>query len=236
MTGGTGMPGRSGMNQGSGMNNQNDYDDNDDNGYDDYDDNDYDDMNDRDVMSEENGYDNMVDANVEELVNDFRKLWEQHVVWTRMAVMGLVHDLPETDLILQRLLRNPLDFAAALQPFYGDEVAKNFANLLTQHLMIAAELVRAAKAGNSNDVSDADQRWRQNAEEMADFLASINSEWNEEDWNAMLEEHLDLLSKNVADMLSGNYEESIQGFDDIEDQALEMADVMADGIMMQFMD
>ena len=226
MNQGTTMPGGSGMNRGNGMNVQNNYNNNEDN---------YN-MNTRRVISEDDDYENMIDPNVEELVSDFRKLWEQHVEWTRMAIMGIVHDLPETDLIIQRLLRNPLDFAAAMQPFYGDEVAKNFANLLTEHLMIAAELVRAAKAGNSSEVSDADRRWRQNADEMADFLAGINSEWNEEDWNAMLDEHLDLLSKNVADMLSGDYEESIQGFDDIENQALEMADVMADGVMMQFMD
>ncbi len=220
------MPSGSGMPGTSNMSGQNNVDNNDD----------YDDMDDRETVMDDDDYDNMMNSDIEELISDFRKLWEQHVIWTRMAIMGIVHDLPETDLILQRLLRNPLDFAAALQPFYGDEVAKNFANLLTEHLTIAAELVRAAKAGNNSEVSDADRRWRQNADEIADFLASINSEWNEEDWNAMLEEHLDLLSENIADVLSGDYEKSIQGFDDIEDQALEMADVMADGIMMQFMD
>ena len=177
-----------------------------------------------------------INTDIDDLEEQFRILWEQHVAWTRMAIMGIIHDLPETELMLQRLLRNPEDFADALRPFYGDEVANEFANLLTEHLTIAAELVNAAKAKDNNAMADADQRWHENADQIAELLASINPEWSSEDWSAMLREHLDLLGANVADMLAGNYEESILGFDDIEAQALEMADMMADGIAMQFPD
>ena len=177
-----------------------------------------------------------VNADLEDLENQFRMLWEQHVAWTRMAIMGIVHDLPETELMLQRLLRNPEDFADALRPYYGDEAAAEFAELLTGHLTIAAELVNAAKAGDNNAMADADQRWHENADQIAEFLGSLNPEWSTDDWSAMLNEHLDLLSASVADMLSENYEESILRYDDIEMQALEMADMMADGIAMQFQD
>ncbi len=185
---------------------------------------------------------NMTDYDIDEgmsgdvmdLVDYFRLLWEQHVAWTRMAVMALVHQLPETDLILQRLLRNPRDFANVFALFYGEEAAENLEGLLTEHLTIAAELVRAAIAGDNNAVTEADRRWHENAEQIASFLASVNPNWNEEDWSAMLEEHIDLLSENAAQMISGDYQESIDGYDEIELQALEMADIMAEGIAMQF--
>lgn len=182
--------------------------------------------------TEEDG--DSMDQGLEELVNYFRLLWEQHVEWTRMAVMGIAHDLPETDLILKRLLRNPVDFGNALLPYYGQEAAQAFATLLTAHLTIAAELVRAAKAGDNNAMTDADQRWHQNAEQIAELLGSINPYWSVEDWSAMMNEHLELLSNNVAETLSGKYEDSINGYDEIESQALEMADMMAEGISEQF--
>jgi hypothetical protein len=181
---------------------------------------------------EEDG--DMMDQGLEELKEYFRLLWEQHVEWTRSAVTGIVHDLPETDLILKRLLRNPVEFGNALLPFYGQEAAKAFSDLLTSHLTIAAELVHAAKAGDNNAMTDADQRWHQNAEQIAELLGSINPYWKADDWSAMMNEHLDLLSANVADMVAENYEESINGYDDIEMQALEMADMMAEGISEQF--
>lgn len=189
-----------------------------------------DDMNDSDDM------DNMddLDQDLQELINYFRMLWEQHVTWTRMTVMAIVHDLPETDLIVQRVLRNPVDFANVLMPFYGEEAAREFDKLLTDHLTIATEIVKASKAGDTSAAADANKRWHDNADQIAAFLGSINPYWSEGDWRAMMNEHLELLGNNAAQMLAGKYEDSINGYDDIEAQALEMADVMADGIAMQF--
>jgi LysM repeat protein len=176
----------------------------------------------------------VVGSELEELTNYFRLLWEQHVEWTRMAVMGMVHELPESDLITQRLLRNPEDFANAIVTFYGEEAAHAFEQLFTAHITIAAELVQAAMAGNNEAATDADQRWHENADQIAELLASMNPYWSVDDWSAMLYEHLELLSTNVSQMIAGNYEDSINGYDMMELQALEMADMMAEGIAMQF--
>ncbi|WP_237690623.1 hypothetical protein [Paenibacillus caui] len=50
----------------------------------------------------------------------------------------------------------------------------------------------------------------------------------------MLFEHLRLLSKEVTTRLAGNYAENIALSDQIESQALGMADVMTSGIIRQF--
>lgn len=169
-----------------------------------------------------------------DLVNYFRLLWEEHVYWTRMAVMAILNNLAETPQITERLLRNPSDFAQAIEVYYGDEAAQRFKQLMYDHLTIAAELFTAEKEGNKTAYADADQRWHDNADAMAAFLSTLNPYWHEDDWSAMMKEHLDLLSENVRQMLNGQYEDSTNGFDEIEMQALEMADMMADGIMRQF--
>lgn len=190
-------------------------------------------MNDRDRMDGD-GLEHEVDGNMMDLANYFRLLWEQHVEWTRMTVMAMIHQLPETEQITQRLLRNATDFANALAAFYGDEAAEEFERLFTEHIRIAGELVQAAMAGDNNAVTDADRRWHENADQIAALLASMNPYWSEDDWSAMLYEHLELLSSNIENMLAQNYEESINEYDEIEMQALEMADMMAEGIAMQF--
>ena len=198
----------------------------------------YDDMMNDDMMDDDEMDDEMMDddmsGNMTDLVNYFRLLWEQHVEWTRMAVIALVHQLPETDMIVQRLLRNATDFANALAPFYGEEAAREFAGLFTEHINIAAELVKAAMAGDNNAVTDADRRWHENADQLAAFLNRVNPYWRDDDWSAMLYEHLDLLGTNVENMIAKNYEESIAGYNEIDLQALEMADMMAEGLAMQF--
>jgi hypothetical protein len=83
------------------------------------------------------------------LQNVIRMLWEQHIIWTRLTILNIIKDLPEVNLVTNRLLRNPIDFKEVLKPVYGDEVASQFSDLLKSHLVIAAQLVKAAKAGGS---------------------------------------------------------------------------------------
>lgn len=168
------------------------------------------------------------------LINNMRMLWEQHGAWTRMAIMSMVFELPDEEFSVRRLLRNPLDFAHAFRPFYGDRIATRFGELLTEHLVIAAELVKASKAGDTKKAEDAERRWYKNGDDIAAFLGRINPYWSEESWRRMYREHLDLVKAEAVDLLSGNYQESIDTYDKLEIQALEMADVMARGIINQF--
>ncbi len=169
-----------------------------------------------------------------DLNNMLRLLWEQHVWWTRSFIISVAANLPDLNVVTARLLRNPRDFQAALEPLYGPEIAAEFARLLTDHLTIAAELVQAAKAGDAARAADAERRWYLNADEIACFLARINPFWSAEEWRAMLHEHLALTKDEAVAYLTGKYEQSIQIFDQIELQALEMADVMTEGIVRQF--
>jgi hypothetical protein len=168
------------------------------------------------------------------LNNYLRLLWEQHVIWTRLTILSIVFGLPDVDLVTKRLLRNPKDFATVLKPLYGEQAATRFDNLFTSHLVIAAELVKAAKAGDNRAAADAEKRWYANADEIAAFLASINPYWSEQEWKAMLHQHLALTKTEAVNMLTGKYAEGVTIFDQIEKQALEMADVMTYGIINQF--
>jgi len=99
-----------------------------------------------------------------DLKSEMRMLWEEHVAWTRMTIISIAENLPDLDLVIRRLLRNPIDMANVLQPFYGPDVAAKFIQLFTEHLTTAAELVQAAKAGNTAKVADARKRWYANAD------------------------------------------------------------------------
>ncbi len=162
------------------------------------------------------------------------KLWQQHVYWTRMTIISMVFNLPDVNVVTDRLLRNPKDFEALLRPLYGDQIASRFADLFTSHLAIAAQLVKAAIAGDSRAVAELERTWYANASEIASFLASINPYWSQEVWQAMLFEHLRLTKSEAVNMINKNYQASINVFDEIENQALRMADVMVDGIIRQF--
>jgi hypothetical protein len=169
------------------------------------------------------------------LSNTIRRLWIEHVLWTRFFIISTAFDLPDLPFVTERLLQNPVDFAQVLRKFYGEQTAAQFQQLLTDHLLIAAALVNALKAGDAAQIEEQRNLWYANAEDIAYFLAGINScFWNALVWKELLFEHLALTEQEAVLVLSGQYEESIRIYDRIQAEALEMADLMTCGIIKQF--
>lgn len=167
-------------------------------------------------------------------MNELRKLWEQHIMWTRSFIISTASDLPDLELVTQRLMRNPVDMANVLRPFYGDKNADTFQRLLTEHLSIAGDLVNAAKAGDTVKATELEKKWYKNADEIASFMAEINLYWNKQKWQDFLYDHLKMTEEEASLRLNKEYAEDIKIYDSIEKEALQMADYMTNGIIQQF--
>src|SRR3954453_6546186 len=74
-----------------------------------------------------------------------RKLWEDHVTWTRLAIVSFAGDLPDLSATETRLLRNQTDIGNALKPYYGRAAGKQLTALLKDHILGAVALLQAAK-------------------------------------------------------------------------------------------
>jgi hypothetical protein len=168
------------------------------------------------------------------LISIFRILWIEHIMWTRLFIISTAANLGDLPPVTRRLLQNPGDFANELRKYYGDNKAKDFAKRLTEHLLIAAKLVNDAKMGNKSAVETDRKNWRQNADDLADFLARINPNWSKQDWQTMLYEHLRMTESEASYRLSSQYAADVVLFGSIKNQSLKMADYMSDGISKQF--
>jgi hypothetical protein len=167
--------------------------------------------------------------------NDMRKLWEDHVTWTRLAIISLTTDSPDTNATVGRLLQNQTDIGNAIKPFYGDAAGQQLTGLLRSHILIAADLIAAAKAGDSSAVADAQARWTANADDIAAFLSTANPRsWPLGDMKAMLHEHLALTTEEALARLHGDWDADVAAYDKIHVQALGMADMLSTGIIKQF--
>src|SRR5678815_2469589 len=71
------------------------------------------------------------------LRNDMRKLWEDHITWTRLYIVSAAANLPNKDATAQRLLQNQTDIGNAIKPFYGDAAGVKLTGLLKDHILIA---------------------------------------------------------------------------------------------------
>ena len=169
------------------------------------------------------------------LRNDMRKLWEDHVTWTRLAIISLTTSAPDTQATVGRLLRNQDDIGDAIKPFYGDAAGEELSRLLREHILIAADLIAAATAGDQAGVETHQARWRANADELAAFLHTANPRsWKLRQMRTMLYEHLDLTTAEVVARLQADWAADVAAYDAIHLQALEMADELSAGIVRQF--
>jgi len=164
-----------------------------------------------------------------------RKLWEDHVTWTRLFIVDAAAGLPEKDVTTQRLLQNQTDIGNAVAEFYGRDAGNKLTALLKDHILIAANIVAAAKAGDNAKVTSENKRWHDNAVEIATFLHGANPKhWPEATLQSAMFTHLSQTLDEASHELKGDYAGSTKDYDHVVEHILGMADVLSNGIIEQF--
>ena len=171
----------------------------------------------------------------DELRTNLRELWEDHGIYTRNVILNIIDDLPGTNESVDRLLRNQVDIGNAIKPFYGADAGTKLTELLKEHIVIAADLLKAAKANNDADFKKVNDRWFKNGDQVATFLSLANEKnWPLEDMKKMMRDHLDLTTQEAVARLKKDYKADIEAFDKTRAELLEMSDMIAAGIIKQF--
>jgi hypothetical protein len=169
-----------------------------------------------------------------ELRAAMHKLWEDHITYTRNFIISALAGLDDTQSVTERLLRNQDDIGNAIKPLYGDSAGTKLSALLRDHILIAAEIVKAAKASDSAGVDGGQKKWRGNADDIAAFLSGANPHWNNAALRDMLYRHLDFTTTEVVSRLKKDYAADIKAYDQGHAHMLMFADVLTDGIVRQF--
>ena len=166
-----------------------------------------------------------------------RKLWEDHVTWTRLFIVSFAADLPDLGPTTDRLLQNQVDIGDAIRPFYGEAAGDRLTQLLTEHITTAADVLAAAKAGDDAAFDAALERWYRNGRQIAGFLHEANPDnWPLRAMRRMMREHLDLTLSEAAHRLAGQFRRDIADYEAVHVEILHMADMLSGGIIRQFPD
>jgi hypothetical protein len=169
-----------------------------------------------------------------ELRADMRKLWEDHVAYTAFFYKAAIDGGDDAGKIAARLLRNQDDIGNAVKPFYGEEAGNKVAALLRDHILIAADLVKSAKAGDAAGQELANKKWYRNADDLAALLSSVNPHWPRKTLEGALRGHLQMVTEQVVATLHHDTAAAIAAYDKGADHMLMVADVLTTGIVKQF--
>jgi hypothetical protein len=166
---------------------------------------------------------------------NMRKLWEDHITWTRLAIISLEGGTPDTKATVARLLRNQADLGNAIKPFYGKAAGAALTKLLREHILIAADLIAAAKAGDTAKVGEVQTRWTANADQIATLLHGANPHnWPLGAMKAEMHMHLKLTTEEAVAHLQGKWAADVAAYDKVHRHILHMSDLLASGIVAQF--
>jgi hypothetical protein len=171
-----------------------------------------------------------------------RKLWEDHITYTRNVIISFDLNepdpavvLPDLSTVVGRLLQNQVDIGDAIKRFYGTEAGNQLTVLLKEHITSAADVLTALKTTDQAGLHAALEAWYENAHQIALFLSGANPDnWPLEEMDQMLIDHLDTTTAEAVARHQGDWSGDVAAYDKVHAQALEMADMLSDGIMAQF--
>ncbi len=176
----------------------------------------------------------LCNKSVIDLRMSMRKLWEDHITYTRNYIISALAELQDTAKIAERLLKNQDSIGEAIKPFYGEEAGKKLAALLRDHILIAAEVVTSAKKGTQEEFLTANKKWEANAEDIATFLSGANPNWPKQELINSLYKHLTVTTGEVVSRLKKDWDGDISYYDKGHDHILMLADTLTEGIVKQF--
>jgi hypothetical protein len=168
------------------------------------------------------------------LRQDMRKLWTDHVVWTRDYIIAAVANQPDQKAAADRLMKNQEDIGNAVAGYYGAAAGDTLTSLLKEHISIAVDLINAAKAGDNAGQKQANDKWQQNAESIADFLSKANPNWPRATLVDLMKMHLSTTTNEVVARLHKDWDGDAKAFDEVYAHILKMSDALSDGIIKQF--
>jgi len=158
------------------------------------------------------------------LRGEMRRLWEDHITWTRLAIISLTTNSPDTEATVGRLLRNQTDIGNAVKPFYGRAAGNELTKQLRRHILIAADVIEAAKVGDKAKLGDAQARWARNGDDIAAVLNSANPRyWKLAAMRAELRMHLKLTTEEVVARLQRKWNADVAAYEKIHRHALHLS-------------
>ncbi|AND38004.1 hypothetical protein [Cytobacillus oceanisediminis] len=169
--------------------------------------------------------------------NEFRRLWVDHVLWTSNYITSATTAGAEDQKqVLARLLKNQEDIGNSIKPYYGDAAGNKLTELLKEHIVIAGDIVEAAKSGQGAKVNQLNKIWHRNADEIAAFLSGANPNLQNEDVKKLLYTLLELVTDDLTASLVKDWDARIVSIDDGLSHIIMMADAISDAVVKQFPD
>lgn len=167
-----------------------------------------------------------------DLKSSLRKLFTDHAVYTKFVINSIVDNTNDLTVVLNRLLENQKDIGNQIRDIIGNESANELIRLLTIHIKLAGEVIKASKMKESHKLLQSKVNILfENGDQIADLLNSLNEEkLPYETVRDMFHIHNQFIIDMTIERLHGNYLNEQRSYDAYYNEILEMSDAISNAL------
>jgi len=168
------------------------------------------------------------------LINTLRKFWFELPMWRRDYLVSYAANLGDVEILGNKLYNMPTEIGDVLEAFLGNTIARKIEGMIREQIVIGAQIMFEEKEDNIEAINENTTRLYQNVDQMAAYLAQINPYWDEQTWKNLLYDYYRTSLLEMVTVLAKKYQESVILYESMEDQALNIADYMVEGLIPYF--
>ena len=172
---------------------------------------------------------------IAELYSHSKKLWDEHLFYTRNAIISLLSGSKDIDAVSERLMKNQEEIAELLYPYYDRNDVEAYTAVLKEHVVLAVNLINKIKAGE--DTTEATKAWYDNGDKMLTWMENENSYyWSRIVTQPLWNDHLKHTMDEVTNRMKEDWTADIESFDYNRSCMSKWAELYATGIVYNNME
>jgi len=172
---------------------------------------------------------------IAELYAKSNQLWNEHICYTRNAIISLLNGTKDLDAVSDRLMKNQEDIAELLYPYYDRNDVDAYTAVLKEHVVLAVSLVNKIKTGE--DTTEATKAWYDNGDKMLTWMENENSYyWSRIVTQPLWNDHLKWTIDEATNRVKEDWVADIETFDNNRYCMGKWAELYATGIVYNNME
>lgn len=162
-----------------------------------------------------------------------RKLWNDHIVWTRQYIISEMGASADKDAIFTRLRQNSKDISKAMKDQYPSMDEATLSTLLDSTVLTMTTLVFQTNVGSGNnggsDAYTTKEVLMKHLDRLAVFLNTANPGWSLPELKLMLQGYLNETHNEILARKNKIWDADIAAYDRLNNHVMKLADAFASG-------
>jgi len=163
------------------------------------------------------------------MIFNSRIFWRRLTTWIRAYIISRFMGIGTGEEAFKRLNAEISGIGNMLQITFERENSNRLSQLLNQFTYALQDLITSAIQRNNDAINQNVKRLYKTADDIAEFLPSINPYLIQTEWKDMMEKFVSYIIEEINSIITGDSLKDIEFFDSLTDLTNKMGDIFAQG-------